>query len=186
MGPNLRLANSQSQSHVSWIDLSKPVEVVNLTVCHPLDISYSNEDESTMIRSLAQFKGLSVTFTNGQGSSVGASALHSPSHYQNPKRCFCQYEHRKKGRDDEWPFGISPHHHLHSWKVNGQFFKTLRIWKSIYVDGLQFVAEDGSASPVWGICEVDANAEIKFGRSGSGENTVSEMTGTCLCYNQLI
>jgi hypothetical protein len=164
------------QAVVTWLDCSKPLETISITMCH------STTTELLMMTSM--------TFEYAEGHepmSFGPSPISSPDHEKDVSKqdqCSCIH-----GGSFEVEIEDIPHFEPDEWHTNGAYLKILRLWvDSIGVlTGLQFVAQE-SESQKWGFCEGEHSAEldlqtkeetmagIKFFLDSNGRNDVSEDT----------
>ncbi|KAF4434730.1 hypothetical protein FACUT_7789 [Fusarium acutatum] len=161
---------------VTWLDYSKPLETIFITMCH------STTTELLMMTSM--------TFMYAEGHepmSFRPFPVDSPEHEKDVKkqdRCACIH-----GGSFEREIEDIPHFEPDKWHVYGGYLKALRVWVNEMgvLTGLQFVAHE-SESQKWGFCDGEHSAElglrskdgkmagIKFFLHSNGRNDVSEDT----------
>ncbi|KAF5542215.1 hypothetical protein FPHYL_11606 [Fusarium phyllophilum] len=164
------------QTVVTWLDCSKPLETIFITMCH-----------STTTK---LFMMTSMVFKYAEGHepmSFGPVPINSPEHEKGVKkqdRCACIH-----GGSFEQEIEDIPHYEPDKWRVYGGYLKALRVWLSEMgvLTGLQFVAQE-SESQKWGFCDGEHTSEldlqskegntagIKFFLDSNGRNHVSEDT----------
>ncbi|CVK86003.1 uncharacterized protein FPRN_06368 [Fusarium proliferatum] len=164
------------QTVVTWLDCSKPLETIFITMCH-----------STTTKLLMM---TSMTFMYAEGHesmSFGPIPMDSPEHDKDVNkqdRCACIH-----GGSFEQEIEDIPHYEPDKWHVYGGYLKTLRVWLNEMgvLTGLQLVADE-SESQKWGFCDGEHVAEldlrsketrtagIKFFLDSNGRNHVSEDT----------
>ncbi|KAF5692273.1 hypothetical protein FCIRC_11 [Fusarium circinatum] len=162
------------QAVVTWLDCSKPLETVSITMCH------STTTKLLMMTSMA--------FEYAEGHEpmfFGPFPIDSPEHEKGVKkqdRCACIH-----GGSFEQEIEDIPHYEPDKWHVYGGYLKALRAWVNEIgvLTGLQFVAQE-SESQKWGFCdgehfvELDLQSKeshtlgIKFFLDSNGRNHVSE------------
>ncbi|KLO82676.1 uncharacterized protein LW93_9880 [Fusarium fujikuroi] len=164
------------QTVVTWLDCSKPLESIDITMCH------STTTELLMMTSMI--------FMYAEGHEpmhFGPIPVVSPKHEKDVKkqdRCACIH-----GGSFEREIEDIPHYEPDKWHVYGGYLKALRVWLNDVgvLTGLQFVAHE-SESQKWGFCDGEHVAEldlqskenktkgIKFFLDSNGRNDVSEDT----------
>lgn len=145
---------------VSWLDCSKPIESVKVTLCHGT--------KST------QFPLVSLRFRytdSTQEAAVGPSIYLEPKDTQGSNGhhwCWCSLG---DSRADEVQAG--PHYKHDEWNVGGSRLEKLCFWidDAKYWSGMQLVAEDGSESPSWGYC-VGQVEEVSLVTAVEGQSKV--------------
>lgn len=162
------------QAVVTWLDCSKPLETIPITMCH-----------STRTKLLMM---TSMVFKYAEGHEpmfFGPFTIDSPEHEKGVKkqdRCACIH-----GGSFEQEIEDIPHYEPDKWRVYGGYLKALRLWETEIgaLTGLQFVAQE-SESQKWGFCdgehthEMDLQSKegetvgIKFFLDSNGRNDVSE------------
>ncbi|KAF5626081.1 hypothetical protein F52700_8796 [Fusarium sp. NRRL 52700] len=164
------------QAVVTWLDCSKPLETISITMCH------STTTELLMMTSTAFMYA-----DDHEPMFFGPFAIDSPEHekgIEKKERCACFH-----GGSFEREIEDIPHFEPDKWRVYGGYLKTLRLWFNTIgvLTGLQFVAQE-SESQKWGFCdgehgfEMDlqsregTTAGIKFFLDSNGRNDVSEDT----------
>ncbi|KAF5711538.1 hypothetical protein FMUND_8933 [Fusarium mundagurra] len=164
------------QAVVTWLDCSKPLETIFITMCH-----------STTTKLLMM---TSMVFEYAEGHEpmfFGPFPIDSPEHEKDVKkqdRCACIH-----GGSFEREIEDIPHYEPDKWHVYGGYLKGLRVWLNDLgvLTGLQFVAQE-SESQKWGFCDgehtceldlqskEESTAGIKFFLDSNGRNDVSEDT----------
>ncbi|KAF5601314.1 hypothetical protein FPCIR_2293 [Fusarium pseudocircinatum] len=162
------------QAVVTWLDCSKPLETISITMCH-----------STTTKLLMM---TSMVFKYAEGHEpmfFGPFPIDSPEHEKDIKkqdRCACIH-----GGSFKQEIEDIPHYEPDKWRVYGGYLKALRVWETEMgvLTGLQFVAQE-SESQKWGFCdgehtnEMDLQSKegetagIKFFLDSNGRNHVSE------------
>ncbi|KAF5648476.1 uncharacterized protein FTJAE_1309 [Fusarium tjaetaba] len=162
------------QAVVTWLDCSKPLETISITMCH-----------STTTKLLMM---TSMVFKYAEGHEpmyFGPFPIDSPEHEKGVKkqdRCACIH-----GGSFEQEIEDIPHYEPDKWRVYGGYLKALRVWETEIgvLTGLQFVAQE-SESQKWGFCDGEYSHEldlqskegmtwgIKFFLDSNGRNHVSE------------
>lgn len=159
---------------LSWLDFSRPVLSIRVTMCHSLD---TNE---------VPLVGVQLKYAGEHGhASIGPSEFTTPpgegTTASSQHWCWCQLAGAKIAEELEQ----APHYQHHDWTVDGKHLSALRIFLATperqgphnrtlegaegkAATAIQFVAEDGEQSPVWGYWgRKEGNGEvqeIKFGK----------------------
>lgn len=173
---------------LSWLDFSRPVETLRVTMVHSL---------STNQIPLVGIK-LSYADAEKDEAAIGPSDFRPWTHQlpsQDGQRwCWC----RLAGDKIEEELEKEPHYQHHEWSAKGKQIVSLRIFltkpsrsgngkalegaEGRAVTAIQFVAEDGTQSPVWGYWghqgDDEEMQEIKFGKGGDKAAGVKFYAGT--------
>ncbi|CAH0024723.1 unnamed protein product [Clonostachys rhizophaga] len=132
---------------VSWIDCSRPLLEVRVTLCH------SFEEKQVPLSA--------ITFRYADGAKEEVT-IGPEVHSQSPidiqgidnDWCWCSLS----GRKAEDELSIHPHYKRHMWELGGKRLQSVRVFLSPIDEevgrgsrlaGIQFIAEDGSESPKW-------------------------------------
>lgn len=152
---------------VSWLDFSKPCKKIEVWLTHPQITAKFRErkgPEETPQAMDVQFVSIVLRYVDGTTSVAGPETFDDMYHHPDGQEPLCDcsvyYEGRNGSKGKKLPFRL--HYHGEEWEINNTRIVGLRIWSSIYVDGLQFVGEDGSESPVLGHCHGEANGVVRF------------------------
>lgn len=132
---------------VSWIDCSRPLLEVRVTLCH------SFEEKQVPLSA--------ITFKYADGAKeelIIGPEMHpqSPIDTQGDDNdwCWCSLSGRK-AKDE---LSVHPHYKRHVWELGGKRLQSVRAFLSPIDEGvgrgsrlaaIQFIAEDGSESPKW-------------------------------------
>ncbi|KAM0351664.1 hypothetical protein ACHAPU_002674 [Fusarium lateritium] len=119
----------RSQTAVSWLDCSRPISSIKVTLCHASKSS------------LLPLVSLSLNYADDKTtSSIGPTEFHPPSSVRENELEKPRYTH------DEWDAG-------------GACLKYALLWvdKKGVLTGLQFTTEDGKESLAWGDCIAKKN-----------------------------
>ncbi|KAM0186801.1 hypothetical protein ACHAPI_011487 [Fusarium lateritium] len=140
-----------SQARVTWLDCSKALQNVQVTMCH-----------NTPSRLLPM---VSMTFfyaDKTKQSTFGPRFIMKPDDtggVDGHPWCHCEY-----GNAQFEERRAKPHYTSEIWQVGNSHLSTLRLWidKAGVLTGLQFVAENNKESPKWGFCNSDTPVEIEL------------------------
>ena len=173
---------------LSWLDFSRPVKTLRVTMVHSL-----NTNQMPLV-------GIELSYADAERNeaAIGPSDFgpwtHQLSSQDGQRWCWC----RLAGEKIEEEIDKEPHYQHHEWSVEGKHIAVLRIFlakpsrlgngkalegaEGKAVTAIQFVAENGTPSPVWGYWghQVDDEEiqEIEFGEGGDKAVGVKFFAGT--------
>ena len=155
---------------VTWLDLSKPIDRLEIWYTHPQRTHApfgQRRQQTTPFPQIAdvQFISIELHSTNGTSSAVGPQDFDDlyrhPENHEPLCDCNVYYEGSRTPTGKKLPFKL--HYYGEEWQVGGRKMASLRIWASVFLEGLQFVSEDGAESPCFGHCEGEPSGTIEFG-----------------------
>lgn len=169
---------------VSWLDLSKAVDTIEMWFTHPSPTSPALRDTGGYHPDAVfpgpqfmevQFVSLIFRYSDGTVGAVGPQEFDKsykhPDDNIPPSECHCL---QNCSKEQEALLRSPPsklHYRGESWHVGGKRVMESRIWSSVFVDGLQFVSTDGESSPIFGQGTAgEPNGSILFGDSAAVSN----------------
>lgn len=170
----------------SILDCSKPIDNIEVWFTHPqrlvIPLNQRRNNPNLTVAQCAEVQFVSIVLRLSNGSTVAVGPSEFDEMYKHPKvyeplcNCAVYYEGHPLGPkklEKKLPFKL--HYHGEQWRIGGQKLAALRVWSSVFLDGLQFVACDGHVSPPFGLCEGDPSGVVQFGgwRAVSTERTAS-------------
>ncbi|RFN50210.1 hypothetical protein FIE12Z_5524 [Fusarium flagelliforme] len=148
--PIYGLITTPSQTRVTWLDCTKPIQTIKFNLCHNttkprlpiISITHYFADESkrsgfgpTCVRSLRNTSGNKYPWCHCAYGGAPISELSTRSHYTT-----------------------------NTWEVGESRLKAVRLWMNQggRLTGLQYVAENDRTSPAWGVCPSDCSVEVEL------------------------
>ncbi|KAF4983917.1 hypothetical protein FZEAL_794 [Fusarium zealandicum] len=137
-------------SYVHWLDCTRRLESVTITMCHAMAPRYR------------PICGMAFKYAQGTEASVGPSCLctaESSNWTKGRSWCWCHYVAK-----DEADLVSKPHYIQDTFHVEGAYLKGLRLWMDSdkTLTGIQFVTTKGVESQQWGQCMGTCSVEIEF------------------------
>ena len=158
---------------IAWLDLTKSVDTIEVWYTHPQITHPSHRSRQQHMQSGVpfpqiadvQFISLILHYSDGTTSAIGPQQFDDmykhPEKHEADCECHVYYEGSRDPTGKKLPFKL--HYHSEDWQVGGRKIALLRVWASIFLAGLQFIADDGSESPYFGHCNGDPSGTIIFG-----------------------
>jgi hypothetical protein len=131
---------------VTWVDCTRPIESVNVTLCHAL-----RDPQIPLVT-------LQVRYADGSICTAGPDRFHEPQNTSGKNGfplCSCDAGFNKEGE-----VGVKPHYTHETWTLGGKRLRLLRLWLGEgALAALQFETEDGEQSPRWAAWEGEGTLE---------------------------
>lgn len=158
----------------AWLDFGSPLDGVEVWFTHPLSTRPSlarlrqepRPDNPGPQVADVQFLSIILHRSDGTRSSVGPQEFDDMyrHHEKHEPSCVCKVMYEgSTGRSSGKKLPFKLHYHGEEWQVSDMKIAKLRVWSSVFLEGLQFVAEDGTESPCFGHCYGEATGAIRFG-----------------------